>query len=58
MAQWGGLIRCNKAEKFFYNYTTEDGLPDNSIKSIEEDDEGNLWMGTNKGIVKLDPDEM
>ena len=53
----GGLSRFDKAKKVFYNYTTADGFPDNSIKSIEEDMEGNLWMGTNKGIVKLLPEE-
>ena len=31
-------------------FTTNEGLPDNSIKSILEDEEGNLWLGTNQGI--------
>lgn len=35
-------------------YTTKDGLADNSIKSIVEDDNGNLWLGTSSGITLFD----
>jgi signal transduction histidine kinase/DNA-binding response OmpR family regulator/ligand-binding sensor domain-containing protein len=35
-------------------YTTENGLADNSIKSILEDENGNLWLGTNAGISFFD----
>ncbi len=31
-------------------FTIEDGLADNSIKSIVEDEDGNLWLGTSSGI--------
>ena len=31
-------------------YSIKDGLADNSIKSIIEDDDGNLWLGTSSGI--------
>ncbi|MDZ7625549.1 MAG: two-component regulator propeller domain-containing protein [Ignavibacteriaceae bacterium] len=31
-------------------YTVEDGLPDNAIESILEDEAGNLWIGTSTGI--------
>lgn len=36
-------------------YTTENGLPDNSVKSIVEDDEGNLWIATSNGLSEFDP---
>ncbi len=32
------------------SYTINDGLPDNSVNSILEDDDGNLWLGTGSGI--------
>ncbi|HVO72799.1 MAG TPA: two-component regulator propeller domain-containing protein, partial [Ignavibacteriaceae bacterium] len=31
-------------------YTSKDGLPDNAVNSILEDDQGDLWIGTNAGI--------
>ncbi len=31
-------------------YSTINGLPDNSIKTIVEDHNGNLWIGTSSGI--------
>jgi ligand-binding sensor domain-containing protein len=35
-------------------YTTENGLPDNSIRALCEDRDGDLWMGTwSSGAVKL-----
>lgn len=48
-----GLNYFSREESTFKNYSIEDGLPDNSIKSIEEDCHGNFWMGTNKGLVKF-----
>ncbi len=51
----GGLIRFDRKSKTFKSYTFLDGFPDNSVKNIEEDDNGDLWMGTNKGIVKFSP---
>jgi len=41
-----------KAEIVYY--TVKDGLPDNVIKSILEDEKGNLWIGTNTGISVFD----
>ncbi|MGB5528360.1 MAG: two-component regulator propeller domain-containing protein, partial [Ignavibacteriaceae bacterium] len=35
-----------------YNY--QNGLADNSVKSILEDENGNLWIGTNTGISFFD----
>ena len=36
-------------------YTTEDGLPNNSVKGIVEDDKGLLWVTTDYGLARLDP---
>jgi hypothetical protein len=35
------------------NFTTDDGLPDNSIYTMIFDKQKNIWMGTNKGISKI-----
>mgnify|MGYP002066628779 CR=1 FL=1 len=32
------------------SYTVDDGLSDNSVESILEDEYGNLWIGTSSGI--------
>ena len=39
------------------HYTVENGLPDNAIESILEDESGNLWIGTSSGISFFSVDE-
>ncbi|PWR70474.1 two-component regulator propeller domain-containing protein [Methanospirillum stamsii] len=39
----------------FLKYTIEDGLPNACIYGILEDDKGNIWVSTNRGIACLDP---
>jgi signal transduction histidine kinase/ligand-binding sensor domain-containing protein/DNA-binding response OmpR family regulator len=36
-------------------YTTKNGLPHNKVKSIIADGMGNLWIGTEAGLAKFDP---
>lgn len=36
-------------------YTVENGLPDNSIKSLIEDNRRNLWIGTSSGVSMFNP---
>lgn len=52
----GGLDELieNKRGTSFKRYTQKDGLPDNDIESILEDNSGNLWLG-GKGLVKFNP---
>ncbi len=38
----------------FQAYTTRDGLPSNYVMSIDEDENGFLWIGTDKGLAKFD----
>ena len=35
-------------------FTTEDGLPGNTVLSFAEDQEGNLWLGTHSGASRYD----
>jgi ligand-binding sensor domain-containing protein len=39
--------------KVFTNYTTTDGLNSNNAYSIVEDQEGIIWVGTNKGLNRF-----
>lgn len=41
--------------KKFSNYTMANGLSSNSPSSVIADSEGNIWIGTNKGIDKFMP---
>ena len=36
------------------NYSTDDGLPDNSVRSIFQDSDGLLWLCTREGICMYD----
>ena len=38
---------------YFQSYTEIDGLSDNEINAILEDDEGDLWVATNTGFSKF-----
>ncbi len=49
----GGLNSYIREDSSFICYQEEDGLPDNTIKGICEDEHGNLWLSTNKGISKF-----
>lgn len=51
----GGLNKFDAKNQNFIAYTEKDGLPDNTVNSILEDEEGNLWLGTFKGISKFNP---
>ncbi|MDC0584356.1 response regulator [Bacteroidales bacterium] len=51
----GGLNQYIDSNNTFLRITTKDGLPNNSIKGIVEDDKGRLWVSTNQGICCYDP---
>jgi ligand-binding sensor domain-containing protein/serine phosphatase RsbU (regulator of sigma subunit) len=51
----GGLTQFKKGK--FKTYTTEDGLPDNSITHILEDKAKNLWVGTRQGLCLFKDDK-
>ena len=53
-----GINLFNPGKKSFTNYSTEDGLPDNSVQGILEDGLGNLWISTFNGISKATIDSV
>jgi hypothetical protein len=38
-------------------YSTLDGLPSNTIRGIMEDNRGYLWLSTNNGLSRFDPEK-
>lgn len=49
----GGLVFFDPDTDTFRTYDMHDGLPNNVIYGILEDDENNLWLSSNKGISKF-----
>ncbi|QTA82162.1 PAS domain-cintaining protein [Desulfonema limicola] len=52
----GGLNKFDRKTGVFTAYKEKDGLPNNSVVGILEDDNGNLWLSTFRGLSKFDPD--
>ena len=51
----GGLNKFDRETERFYAYREADGLVNNVIYGILEDQHGNLWLSSNKGISKFNP---
>lgn len=52
----GGLSIYNEASRSFITYKTRKDFLKGTIYGIQPDDEGNLWISTNTGLVRFDPD--
>jgi ligand-binding sensor domain-containing protein len=50
----GGLSMFNPETQVFRNYTVKNGLPGNYILEIKGGSDGNLWIGSNKGLSMFD----
>ena len=58
--QGGGLnllqsLGENQESTTFKHYSELNGLPNNVVYGILPDDDGNLWMSTNRGLAKFNP---
>ncbi len=51
----GGLNRFDRATGKFSHISDKDGLPNNVIYGILEEKDGSLWMSTNRGITRFQP---
>ena len=49
----GGLLRYDE-DGVFENFTSQDGLAHDNVWAIEEDLDGNLWIGTMNGVSRFD----
>jgi len=50
-----GFNKFDRKSGSFTRYTRDDGLPDNTIYGLLEDNQNNLWISTNKGLSKFNP---
>ena len=51
----GGLNKLDRRTRTFSHYRTKDGLPSDVIYGILEDAQGFLWLSTNNGLARFDP---
>jgi signal transduction histidine kinase/ligand-binding sensor domain-containing protein/DNA-binding response OmpR family regulator len=51
----GGLHLYQGPGNVFRVFTVADGLVSNTLRGMVEDNEGNLWLSTNGGISKMNP---
>lgn len=52
-----GISLFNRATNNFKRITSPKEFPQDAIKILQEDEPGNLWIGTNHGLVKFDSKE-
>lgn len=50
----GGLARFDSEKQSFTRFSENDGLANNNVYKILEDNEGKLWLSTNQGISSFD----
>lgn len=53
----GGLNLFNRETETFENFRKSDGLPNNVIMGIVEDNSNNIWVSTNEGLSMFNPEE-
>ncbi|HLK27713.1 MAG TPA: two-component regulator propeller domain-containing protein [Puia sp.] len=51
----GGLLLFDREKGKFEQITTKEGLPNNGILRILEDNEGDLWLSSYYGLCRYDP---
>ena len=51
-----GLDRLDVGSGEIKHYTEREGLANNGAYAVLDDDQGRLWISTNRGISRFDPD--
>lgn len=49
----GGLLLFDQKQEEFRTFSEDSGLPNSTVVSIEEDNAGNLWLGTFNGLSRM-----
>jgi signal transduction histidine kinase len=52
-----GLVKMDSSGNTIWKLEKKDGLPDDCIYSIEQDENNDFWCSTNKGIFKITADK-
>jgi ligand-binding sensor domain-containing protein len=52
-----GINLFNEESKTFTIFRQKDGLPNDAIQAIQEDNQGNLWVSTNKGLARFNVEQ-
>ena len=55
--QGGGFSLFDRKNETFFTYNSSNGLPNDVVFQIKEDNFGNLWLSTNAGLVQFDPEK-
>jgi len=50
---WDGLYELDDSGQVVNHYSSENGLADNVIYAIEEDEDGFIWVSTNNGLSRI-----
>ncbi len=53
----GGIIKLNTTTGEFHQWTTKNGLSDNTVYATYEDNYGYLWVPSNRGIMRIRLDD-
>jgi signal transduction histidine kinase/ligand-binding sensor domain-containing protein/DNA-binding response OmpR family regulator len=53
----GGIFSFDPLSKSFRSFTRQDGLADNVVYGMQQDDEGRLWCFTLSGLSRFNPQE-
>lgn len=48
-------VAASSATPVFRKLYVDDGLPNNTVHAIDQDNSGNIWISTNKGLAKINP---
>jgi signal transduction histidine kinase/ligand-binding sensor domain-containing protein/DNA-binding response OmpR family regulator len=54
-SQGGGFCLFDRESEIFSTFNSLNGLPNDVVYQIVDDDEGILWLSTNSGLVQFDP---
>ncbi|MDR2804290.1 MAG: hybrid sensor histidine kinase/response regulator, partial [Dysgonamonadaceae bacterium] len=55
-SEGGGICKYHPENETFTSYSTKEGLPNNMVYKILEDNKGQLWLTTNSGLSCYNPE--